>query len=186
MSQMIELHDVDDLWSHALNRFQTAVENSRREFAARVLSMYPHKDRLEEIARVLRRDLATHEVEVNSIREDEQVTIAKAPAEAINAHIAKKDSLCVFSVGIGENIEVSDVAHDPFLRGHSVQRSKIGSYASSPLIILGSEAGSVCTLEMERARSWSPLEEQRIEQSAREIERLVNHWYDHVNKGIFL
>lgn len=88
-------------------------------------------------------------------------------------------------------VEVSSVTrHDQVTLAKApyglLEERGTGTWASAAVRIAGVDAGAVCTLEFDRSRLWNLREQCRIEEAARLIQGEVDHWFQGVNKGMFL
>lgn len=170
---MKELHDLGVSFDEAFANFEETIRDAKRQWVAKLLQDYPHKEDLEEVAEALRQDLRAEGVEVNSITQSQQTTVTKAPGGDV-ARVPVKDSLCVITVGLGEPAMVSDIAVDEFTQGHAAQGAW-GSWASVPIMIEGCDAGTVCALEG-NARAWGPGDQELLQKAAELISAQVEHW----------
>ena len=172
---MRELHDVDVSFDEAYARFEATIEDARRDWSAMIMRAYPFKAELEAVADALRHDLRASQIEVNSVGRKTQTTVARAPAGA-TVSIDVHDSLCVIGVGEGRPLQISDAQNDVFLTGHPAVDLGVCSWASVPIKIAGTSAGTVCALELTEPRIWGDPEQALLEHTATRIGELITEW----------
>lgn len=173
---MIELHDLGASYQDVYDRYQAAVDDARRQWAARLLRTYPHRSRLEIAAAKVRYELDTSAVEINALGDAQQTTVAKAPSHE-EVVIPDSDSLCVLTVGSGRASEVSDIQADArFLGSHNAVKLGLGSWASVPIFIEGCAAGTICALEADNPRVWTAEDQRALEHAAEDVSQAVTEW----------
>ena len=173
---MKELREFGVSYDEALRHFEAAIEDGRRQWAARLLQQYPYREDLEMTAEALLLDIKANAVEVNAIVDSHQETLVKAPI-ASPVSIPQEESLCVLTVGAGEPLSVSDIRHENSLNDHPVKVSgDICAWASAPIIVEGSAAGTICALENGHARAWNDRDQALLEKAAGMIGAQVSEW----------
>lgn len=174
---IFEVSDVAqaEFWGDAMATYESSILQAQREWAGRALRAYPDREKLTNIASALRKNLDSMSVEVNSIADSTQLTVARVP-EQTNVEIPMKDSLCVFTVAIDKPLKVTDIPEDAWLKDHNVQYAGYMSWASVPIRVAGFPAGTVCALEGTRTRDWTEDEEEKLQVASDSVSKLVSDW----------
>ena len=172
-NHMEQAHGLAESYEDALAAFRTSLEDARRHWVAYMVTQYPHRDALQVIADAARNTVGARAVEINAIYDGHQVTLASSP-DGLSGNCEQADSLCVLTVGAGRPLAVDDIAHDPFTEHHAA-RHRWGAWASVPLIVNGSAAGTICALES-TGRSWTEADQSALNHMAGQLSAEIECW----------
>lgn len=172
---MEQVDDVTDSFDVALRALQDSLHDARRQLASWSLTNFPNRATLNQQAAELRRTLGAASVEVNAINSEQQITVAGAPKVIEQRAIPVRDSLCVLTAGIQRPLAIDDLHAATAVECHPT-RGCWHAWASAPITINQTVAGTVCALEKDHLRHWTREDQFALEDMAARIGRMVDKW----------
>lgn len=145
-----------------------------RAVNAALLTIYPERGVLENVASSARTRTNSDAVEVNALVKGKQITLVAEPGQPVRATVRDRDSLCVLSVGNDEMLWANDIKNSEMLKDHSVV-GKWGAWLSAPIRVNRFPVGSVCALQ-DTARVWSEEDKQVVDELAKVVGDAVENW----------
>lgn len=174
LTPMTQANELGESFEQALDRFRASLDDTRKHWAAYMLSQYPGIDTLRQTASQAVTYLEARFVQVNAIYNDRQHTIMSAPGEFIQS-IAATSSFCYLTFGYEHPVAINDIAGDEFVNGHPLQGGAWGSWASVPLHVNGVVAGTICALES-GSRNWNLSDQACLQELANDLSIRVSAW----------